>query len=177
MDMKYLVDKEISLRHSERKDASFLYRCENTMDIATSNTLFEPLSLSYAEELVRHASSDLLSRGSLLLIIEIQEEDDKKPIGFVQLYNYDFFHQRVAIGIALLPPFQGKEYGSRVLSLMVDYTLTYLPLKKLYAEIVASNNRAIKCFEKQNFSRASTLPQWYRNQDFYEDLHIYTITR
>lgn len=179
MKLQHLTSDRLHLRRCEREDASLIYTLENDPSLAHSNTLIEPLARFQARQIVSAGKSELLANGFLLLVAERFANDSTAPnecIGVVQLYNFDIFNRRAALGIVLKQPFQGLGYGSQLIQMLLGYAFDTLSLHQLYAEIYPSNKPAMACFKKQGFRLVATLPDWYKIEDHYEDLNILSIT-
>lgn len=175
MQLKYFIEGELSLRRCEPEDAKLLYKWENDPLLAVSNLLSEPLARFQSRELVSAGESELARNGFMPLIAEIKSQAKSEqaiPIGFIELYNYDFFNRRVALGILILPDYRRCGYGSRLIAMISGYVLKSLGMHQCYAEVSAHNTTAQACFEKVGFKLTATLPDWYRGDEGYEALNL-----
>lgn len=180
MNLHHLTTPELFLRRCEKEDASLLYELENDPLIDHTNTLIEPLALFEARTLTAARQSELLTNGFLLLVACLRlssPHSDAMPIGIVQLYNFDFFHRRSAVGIVLKAAYQKQGYGSKLLGMTLSYAFKALALQQVYAEMYPTNLAAKACFSKLGFHEVATLPQWYRVDEGYQDLEIHTLTK
>ncbi|MBB6275757.1 GNAT family N-acetyltransferase [Porphyromonas circumdentaria] len=174
MRLSHFQDGELLLRPVEPSDASLLQSWESDPAIATSNTLVEPMARYQAQQWVDLGHSHLASNGFVLFIASVRRGDELVPIGYIELYNYDFYHRRVAVGVMLLPAYRGKGYARRMLDLMVAHAKD-LRLNILYAEVVANNLLGKSFFDATPFIPVATLPHWYWDQGDYQDLIIYQL--
>lgn len=163
----------LRLRRTEPEDGALLYEWENLPELASTNTLVEPLARYQAQELVSLGASSLLSHGSLMLIAEHLAEH--LPVGYIQLYNFEAFHRRAAIGLMLLPTYQNRGWGSLMLSTLLRYCFGTLHLHQVYAEVEGGNVVAQHLFRKHSFLSVAQLPEWLWQEDGYRDLLIYRL--
>ena len=177
MRLDCLRDKELALRLVEPEDAQLLHSWENDPFLAESNSLYEPLARYQAQQFVQLGNSHLIENGSLMLIAEVKlpGEETPTPIGYVELYNYDHFHRRVAVGLVVLPSWQHQGYGRRMLSCIEHYSFDLLRLHQLYAEVVGDNAKAMSFFDQSHYKRVARLPQWQWQHGAYQDLIIYQL--
>ncbi len=174
MRLNWCIEGDIRVRPTEFEDAHFLQQCDNDPEISASNTLLEPLTLLQAQALVNVGSNQLTENSFAIYIVLLKENDKEIPIGYIQLYNYDSYHKRVALGIVLLKEFRRMGYGRQLLQ-VVENLSRELQLHQIYAEVVASNKYAINFFESSSFSHVSSLPQWFWENGIYQDLLIYQL--
>lgn len=180
MNLHHFSSQRIFLRRCEEMDADLLYALENDPQIDRTNTLVEPLALFEARQITSARESELLSNGFLLLVACLRQSEmqgENIPIGIAQLYDFNFFHRRSAVGIVLKGEYQHRGYGEKVLHMLINYAFKALSLHQVYAEIYPTNIAAKTCFSKVGFQKVATLPQWYKMDDGYQDLEIHTITK
>lgn len=176
MRLSTLRDNELSLRPIEPQDAPLLYGWENDPQLAESNCLYEPLARYQAKQLASAGGSNLFENGFLIFIAQIRQDPaEDTPIGYVEIYDYDHFHRRAAIGLVLTPKWQRKGYGKRMLTCISRYALETLRLHQVYAEVVADNQSALLFFENSPYKRIATLPQWQWQHGDYQELIIYQL--
>lgn len=174
MDISYFIDNELTIRRCERTDVDVVYRWENDPLLADTNSLIEPLAHFQARKLVASGNSELITNGFLLLMAELSAEKSKHTIGMLQVYNYDFFNKRAAVGVVVDTQYQQKGYGERLLKMLVKFLVNEYDVHHIYAEIIPSNVASVRCFEKANFKHTATLPQWIKRKNSFSDLLIYS---
>lgn len=177
MRLDCLRDQELTLRLVEPDDAHLLHLWENDPQLAESNSLYEPLARYQAQQFVQIGQSHLIENGSLMLIAQITTEGETtpSPIGYIEIYNYDHFHRRAAVGLVVLPLWQHHGYGRRMLSCIECYIFEVLRLHQLYAEVTGDNLKAQIFFDRSPYKRVARLPQWQWQHGAYQDLIIYQL--
>ena len=77
-------------------------------------------------------------------------------IGSCSLYNWN--SESVQLGIRIGDrDYWGKEYGTEVVSILVNYWLMSTTLDCIWLKVLPSNTRAIKCYEKCGFVHSGRL--------------------
>lgn len=174
MSLDIFYDGELELRPVEPTDASLLHVWENNPDLASSNTLIEPMARYQAQQLADLGQSHLASNGYVLFIASIRQGAELIPIGYIELYNYDFYHRRAAVGLMLLPSFRGRGYAQRMVQMIISYAQD-LRLNQLYAEVIADNLLGRSFFDRSSFVAVATLPRWFWHGGDYQDLIVYQL--
>jgi len=109
-----------------------------------------PWSLSFAEFLASY-TEDLRSTNSRQYHFAI-ESLDGKHIGNCGCYNIDEEKGEAEIGIMIGErEYWDKDYGTDVISALVNHILESTQLKRLYLHTLDWNSRAQRCFEKCGF--------------------------
>jgi len=76
-----------------------------------------------------------------------------KLIGFGALW-INWNHRTAGLGIGIgEPEFRGKGYGTDAMRLLIGYGFRELDLHRIQLSVLASNLRAIRCYEKVGFIR------------------------
>mgnify|MGYP006309172521 FL=1 len=123
--MNVLVNRQISLRALEPEDLEILYRWENDTGLwHLSNTLV-PYSRYLLKEYLEHSRKDIFELKQLRLIIELNE--DKRPVGAIDLFDFDPFHRRAGIGILIAEKSDRKKgYAREALETLKEYVFYLL---------------------------------------------------
>ena len=94
-----MYDENIMLRALEPEDLEYLYTWENNMDLWDVSDTLTPFSHFTLKKYIESSHKDIYSSKQLrLMIVRIE---DKTPIGLVDLYDFDPYHQRAGIGIMI----------------------------------------------------------------------------
>ena len=101
-------------------------------------------------------------------MITLRKQD--KTIGAADLYDFDPFHLRAAVGILVEAPEREKGYGLQALQLLEEYAFRFLRLRQLYAFVPVTNRASVRLFEKGGYARAGTLREWIREEDRFTDV-------
>lgn len=168
--MKALQGERIKLRAVEPSDANLLYEWENDTTVwHVSNTL-APFSKDVIQQYLKSAHQDIYTNKQLRLIIE---NENKTPVGCVDLYDFNPLHLRAGIGILIsAAEHRRKGYASEALSVLIDYAFNTLNLHQLFCDIGVENTGSISLFQKHNFKIAGTKKNWVKNGKDWGAVHF-----
>ncbi len=87
----------------------------------------------------------------IMFIIKVKE--DGEIIGSVALYSIDFEEKNCEFGRMAIGEWQylGKGYAKEAIKIICRYAFEKLKMKNIYLEVLNSNERAIKLYEKIGF--------------------------
>lgn len=166
---KFLDDGVVSLRALDPTDLDLLYIWENDTSLWDVGNSITPFSRSILWEYLQDYDGDIYKHKQVRLMVDAEGV----TVGTVDLYNFDPFNNRIAIGILIASDHKGRGYGERALKLSVDYCLRFLGIHMAWAMIPSDNIASRKAFEKCGFSHTATLSQWLRRGGDYFDAEIY----
>lgn len=151
----------VRLRAIEPGDEDLLYRWENDQQFwQVSNTL-TPFSRQVLREYLDNARLDIFQARQLRLVIETVESD--KPVGLIDLFDFDPLHQRAGVGILIGDRSEwGKGYAREALRMLLQYSFTVLLLNQVYCSIDESNTASLKLFQHAGFRITGIKEQWNR---------------
>ena len=155
---------KVNLRALEPSDLDILYRWENDDRIWFSSINTRPLSRQTLQ-LYIDSVNDIYTDKQVRLIIEL----DDKPVGCVDLFDFDPMHQRAGVGIMVDQNFEGQGLASLALAELKKYAFSQLGLHQLYCSIAQNNNRSISLFTNANFIHTGTKKSWLRIDKSWED--------
>lgn len=153
-----LSNKHINLRALEPEDLGFLFTIENNESFWEVSHTQTPFSKYVLKQYLENAHLDIYEAKQLRLLIE--ENTSKKPVGMIDLFDYNPQHNRAGIGIVISEDFQQKGYASEALQLLINYSFSYLNLHQLYANITEDNSKSLALFKKHNFALVGTKKDW-----------------
>lgn len=168
--MPFLEDKDIKLRAIEPEDLDLLYQWENDTDLWITGNTRTPYSRFQLKQYVAQAKFDIFEDLSLRLMIV--RKSDNSIIGTVDLFDFDVFHSRIALGLYVAIDFQGKGYAKKSLLLVEDYVFNFLKINQLYVFIAESNSNSRKLFEN-NYLMDATLRKWINTPNGFENILVY----
>ncbi|MEZ7902125.1 MAG: diamine N-acetyltransferase [Urechidicola sp.] len=153
-----LKGQNIYLRTIEPNDAQLMLKWENNSENwAVSNTLVpfsEHLILQYV-----NSAQDIFETKQLRFIICVTDTD--KPIGTIDLFEYDPLNQRAGLGVLIDEVSErNKGYANEALKLMIRYSWDRLNLHGLFCNIFESNEHSIKLFQKNGFVQTGIKKDW-----------------
>jgi len=170
-----LQNKKVILRGLEPEDLEFLYQAENNTDIWKVSNTYSPYTRFILKQYIGNSHEDIFTNKQLRLIIS-SVNDAEKPIGAIDLFDFDPFHMRAGIGILIHRiEDQNHGYASAALTLLIDYCFTYLLLHQLYCNIGADNPASVHLFEKIGFNRSGVKKEWLRTESGWIDEYFYQL--
>jgi diamine N-acetyltransferase len=165
-----LENSNIRLRATEPEDLELLYRWENdTLQWPLGNATV-PFSRYTLRQYLAESNQDIYSDRQLRLMITRKEQE--KTIGAADLYDFDPFHFRAAVGILVEASERQKGYGLQALQLLEEYAFRFLHLRQLYAFVPIHNLASEALFEKAGFEVAGVLKDWIREDDTFTDVSV-----
>ncbi|MDR1679290.1 MAG: GNAT family N-acetyltransferase [Prevotellaceae bacterium] len=163
-----LENDNITLRAVEPDDLKRLYEWENDCALWRFGNTVTPYSKYALEEFVRNADKDIYTAKQLRLMIESKE--DCATVGCVDLFDFDFFHRRVALGVLIDKRYRRRGFAAQTLSLISDYCFSFLNLHQVYCHVPADNYASLKLFRNADFEPAGVLKHWLSAADGYTDV-------
>lgn len=168
-----LKNERILLRGVEPGDVDYLFISENDTSLWKVSDTLIPFSRNtlknYAESV-----HDLNAQGQFRFIIE--NRSSGKPIGMVDLYDFNPIHRRVGIGIVITDEASRKEgLATESIQLIVQYTREVLQLKQLFCSIHSSNTPSLCLFEKLGFVQVGERKDWFKTKDGWESELLYQL--
>lgn len=166
MTMDILKGKRIQLRPVEIQDLDLLDRLENDPENWALSNHLNPFSRFYLEQYILHAENNIYTDKQLRLIIVDRQ---KKPLGIIDLFEFDPHHRRAALGIIIDQEFRNRGFASEALELIIRYANQILNLKQLYCGIGDRNKVSLHIFEKHGFEITGNKKSWRLNKGHWED--------
>lgn len=160
--MEPLKGTRIRLRAIEPEDEDLLFKWENDQRIwQVSNTL-TPFSRLVIHQYLAQVHLDIFQAKQLRLVIESIETN--KPVGLIDLFDFDPHHQRAGIGILIGDSSEwGKGYAKESLKILLHYVFTVLLLNQVYCSIDESNVASLNLFKNSGFRITGIKEKWNRN--------------
>jgi len=160
-----LKSKNINLRALEPEDLDFLFTTENNSGFWEVSSTQTPFSKYILTQYIANSHQDIYEAKQLRLIIE----HNNRPIGMIDLFDFNPQHKRAGIGILILKEFQNKGFASQALTLFIKYAFTNLQLHQLYANITTDNKTSIALFSKHDFSKIGVKKDWIITNNTFKD--------
>ncbi|MDX9773144.1 MAG: GNAT family N-acetyltransferase [Bacteroidales bacterium] len=165
-----LENDGIRLRAVEPEDLELLYVWENEeANWKQSNTLV-PYSRYTLKRYITGSRKSIYETGQLRLMIDALPEG--RTVGTIDLYEFDHFHNRAAIGILIANPDERKKgYASASLTCLTEYAFGTLGLHQLWCNILESNIESMNLFMHHGFTLCASRKEWIRSGSVYETEH------
>ncbi|GAD05481.1 hypothetical protein HQ45_08745 [Porphyromonas crevioricanis] len=167
----FFENELIQLRALEPSDVDLLYHWENDPELRASTTVLQPISREALCNYIRENHKSIYELGSLRLMIIRQE--GKVEVGTIELYDYDPYNKRVAIGLLIGREYRQQGFARSAISLLSDYVLQDLRLRLIFAYIEVHNTPSQMAFSAAGFKRVAVLPAWSWNGHDYSDLAVF----
>ena len=154
----------------EPGDVDLMYEWENDCDIWPVSGTTEPFSRHQLERFVeRHQDIvGVLCDGQLRLIIETLLSS--KPVGAIDLFEYDPIHRRAGIGILIYEQSdRGRGYASDAVETLCRYAHDTLRAHQLWCNVGADNEASLRLFRSAGFTEIGVKRDWLWRPDGYHD--------
>jgi diamine N-acetyltransferase len=166
--VKTLENLSISLRAPELEDLDLLFIWENEPSIWQVSGTLTPFSKYILKQYLEHAGKDIYEVKQLRLMIQLKS--NHRPVGAVDLFNFDPHHHRAGIGILIAEPSDRRQgYARETLETVIAYCFDVLHLHQVYCNIAAGNSASIKLFEEAGFEESGRKREWLFDGSKYED--------
>lgn len=162
----------VKLRAPEPNDIETLYTWENNMEIWTVSNTITPFSRFVLKKYIETAHLDIWETKQLRLIIEAKNQSSLMnfPVGLIDLFDFDPYHQRAGLGILIAnKENRQKGYASEALSLLIRYSFEVIQLNQLYCNIAANNTVSLQLFENKGFEKVGVKKSWLKTREGWED--------
>lgn len=162
---------KINLRALEPEDLELLYGWENNPATWQVSNNLAPFSRYILRQYIENAHLDIFQTRQLRFIIETESNAlECRPIGTIDLFEYDPFHNRAGIGILIASEAdRNKGYGSQALSELIRYSFGTLCLHQLYCHISVDNCQSIELFRKAGFTECGLRKEWLKTENGWKD--------
>ncbi|HET8962748.1 MAG TPA: GNAT family N-acetyltransferase [Chitinophagales bacterium] len=171
-----LTGNKIQLRAIEPTDIDVLYSWENNTDYWNISNTVTPFSRQVLTQYIESAHLDIYTTKQLRLMID--ELDNSlstipkkyRPIGCIDLFDFEYNHQRAGIGILIAEKHdRRKGYASEALEVLIDYCFELLNLHQLYCNVSVDNESSILLFKKHGFEITGVKKSWIREGNVFKD--------
>lgn len=151
---------KIRFRALEPEDIDLLFEWENDTEIWEISNTNEPFSKYILAKYIKDSQRDIYESKQVRMIIETL---DGKPVGAIDLFDFDPFHFRAGVGILIHSKNDRKlGYAADALELLAKYASEYLRLHQLYANITEDNVASVHLFKKVGFELVGIKKDWRR---------------
>jgi diamine N-acetyltransferase len=160
---KKLTLGKIQFRALELADIDLLYEWENATEIWELSNTYEPFSKYVLTKYIKESQRDIYESKQVRMVIETLEG---KPVGAVDLFDFDPFHFRAGVGILIHDEKDRKlGYATDALQLICYYATDRLRLHQLFANISEDNVASIQLFTHNGFELCGTKKDWRNTLD------------
>ena len=150
--------KTIHLRAMEPADIDAIYRWENDPNIWVYSAVHQPFSRYTLEKFIEEQSqSDIYTERQLRLMAENTEG---QSVGCIDIYDFDPYHKRAAIGVLTDNKMRGKGYGGMMLKEVESFAKEHIGIHQLYCTVCTCNTQSIKLFKSAGYNEAGVMKDW-----------------
>ena len=167
-----LENDAVKLRALEPEDLDVFYKWENDITLWSWGCTLAPYSRYELREYIL-STKDIYESKQLRFVVEIKK--DAKPVGMIDLYDFEPYHKRAAVGIIIDKEYQNKGLAGAALSLLCEYSFSFLKLRQLYAFIPVKNIPSKRLFLRSGFEEKGLLHDWLQTVEGYEDVLIVSL--
>ncbi len=161
----------LMLRAVEPTDLDLLYRWENDEELWHTSSTITPFSRKQLWDYIENYDGDIFRTHQLRLMIE--KVATKRPIGTLDLFDFDPVNSRASVGILVDKEFQGQGYGKIVLNLLEKYCREYLSLNQLVASVSIENKPSISLFRSLGYNEVGVMKWWLKRGHGYCDAILF----
>lgn len=165
-----LVGDNIKLLALEPEHIDLLYEWENDTNIWRISQTVVPYSKEILQQYINSAQ-DIQIHGQIRFVISHND----KPVGTIELFDYDPVNARAGVGIMLDKSHRREGIASKSLQIIVKYSKEVLLLNQLYCNIMDENTTSKKLFEGAGFIHTGKKLDWIRCQNGYQSLVFYQL--
>ncbi len=162
-----LAHGDIVLRALEPEDLDLLYAWENEVALWNIGNTHSPFSRHQLKQYIAEASLDIYTRKQERFIITNSEG---KAVGAIDLFDFDPYHQRAAVGILI---HKGEDrrhgYASDALAALEKYAANILGIRQLSSSVSEANQPSLQLFEKAGYQVTGIKKSWLRTAQGWEN--------
>lgn len=153
--------QKIVLRASEPTDIDIMYQWENDVRSWHVTNTYIPYSRSTLQKYLESVQ-DIFSDKQLRLVIM----QNNVPVGMIDLFDYEPFHQRAGIGILIADEInRNSGLAFDAIETLKQYCKKQLGIRILFCNILENNIPSLRLFEKCGFKLCGSKPNWHRSGD------------
>ena len=153
------------LRAVQRDDVDRMAQWENDPAHWQVTGTVAPYSRQALEALCA-GHQDLYTAGQLRWVIE----ENGRPVGALDLYDFRARDQRAGIGILVQPDARGQGVAGRALTIGIRHAQEALLLHSVHAEVHADHTGSLSLFQSVGFQEVGRFADWTRTNDGWKDV-------
>ena len=161
-----LEGKQVKLRAIERDDLPTLLQFRNDLEVelAGGGDPPEPQSLERIQKDFERGEREFGGIGFAI-------EADRKLIGQCGLFNVDETARHCELGVTIgNKSYWGRGYGREAVALLLDYAFRFRNFRRVWLEVNASNERAIRSYKACGFVEEGRLREHTFSNGRYVDV-------
>jgi [ribosomal protein S5]-alanine N-acetyltransferase len=154
----FIQTDEITLRKIEKSDLDNLYfiYCNEVLFKYTPGVVKK--NKATVENMISHFERDFYKKKTIFLAICLNE-DLKRIIGVVEIFDFDAKVNMVTIGYRLNEDYWGHGYATKTVEALCDYLINTIGINRVQAFVMLVNIKSIKVLERSGFTKEGTIRQ------------------
>ncbi|MCL2561705.1 MAG: GNAT family N-acetyltransferase [Rikenellaceae bacterium] len=171
MTNNLLESDAVRLRALEPEDVDLLYKWENDTNVWKVSNTTVPFSRHILRQFIDSQKYDIFETRQLRLIIE--EKEQQRAVGTVDLFDIDPYNRRAGVGIIIYDKRdKGQGYASAALQLLIRYVFMALNLHQIYCNILSDNTASLNLFRSKGFLTVGAKRGWVRTTSGWTDEYM-----
>lgn len=164
---------KINLRALELDDLEFLFEIENNRRLWKISHTILPFSKYYLEKYVKESNLDIFSEKQFRFVISLK---NKRPIGLIDLFDFDPVSHRAGIGIVIENKYRKKGYALESIKLIEYISKNDLQIHQLYVNVGIDNKISLNLFNKLGYTEIGIKKDWnYINGKYTDEVSFQKI--
>jgi RimJ/RimL family protein N-acetyltransferase len=171
-----IYGKNIRFRAPEKSDIPQWVEWLNDPEVIQGLQMAHPLGLedenNWFETMIKRPMEEHI------LVIEVKESKGWHMIGNIGFDRVDWLNASAEMGIFIgNKTFWDKGFGTDSVHLMLKYGFESLNLHRIWLRVYATNERAIRCYEKAGFVHEGAFREGEYRHGKYIDVNIMSVLR
>lgn len=169
-----LRGEKVYIRALDVEDLEALYAWENDPENWHVSGTLTPYSKFVIREYIENSVHDIFATKQFRFII--CDNQSRKAIGTIDLFEFDPLNKRAGVGILLAEKnFRKKGYALEGLELLKQYARQSLELHQLFCFINENNIPSIRLFEKAGYKKTGIKKDWIKSGNNFADAFFYQL--
>lgn len=166
----------VRLRAVERDDLPHFQAWFNDANVNVHLGVFLPQSKAHEEAWFQKAVEG--PREEFPLAIEIPSGDSWRMVGNCGLFKIDWRNRSAGLGISIGDrDCWSQGIGAKAIRLLLDHGFGSLNLHRIWLQVFAENERAVRCYEKVGFVHEGRFRQSEHRLGRYRDTLVMSVLR
>jgi RimJ/RimL family protein N-acetyltransferase len=168
-----LEGRLVRLRAIERDDLESIWRLRNDLEVEAAVSAEPPTPVSLEEVTADWEKGNEEGIDGARFAIEV----DGEVIGRADLFALDEYARSIQLGISIATEHQGKGYGKEAVALLVGYAFTHLNVHRVWLDVVADNEPAIRAYRAAGFVEEGRLRDHFWHHGRHKDAIVMGILK
>jgi len=175
LNLCFLAGKNISLRPLKKSDRKESIKWRNDSKIRDAQLGF-PLPVT--EKMEEKWFDGAMSGSRELVCLAIESKMSGALIGFVLLSEINWVWRTARLGITIgEKEMQERGFGTEAMKLFLSYCFTTLNLRRIWLEVVITNDRALALYRRIGFKKEGTFRKHVFVKGKYQDLVLFGVLK